>query len=162
MVPFLVDKSVPSHEQDIPTDPQDLQAFAQQIKADYLALQARHKAEIQNRDMMIEKLRHQLFGLRKDKFGSSSEGLDQLGLRLEDEETGQEQQQASLEPIDDDIPVKTKPVRRSLPEHLPRTDVKHLPDTPCAGCGADLDDRAKTLCTKALGEDVMEELEYGE
>ena len=40
MMPFLVDKSVPSHEQDIPTDPQDLQAFAQQIKADYLALQA--------------------------------------------------------------------------------------------------------------------------
>jgi len=151
---------VPSHEQNIPTDPQELQAFAQQMKAKYLALEARHKAEIQNRDMMITKLRHQLFGLRKDKFGSSGEGLDQLGLRLEDEETGQEQTAASLEPIDDESPVKTKPVRRSLPEHLPRTDVKLTPDTPCAGCGADLDDSAKTLGTKVLGEDVMEELEY--
>lgn len=151
---------MPSHEQNIPTDPQELQAFAQQMKAKYLALEARHKAEIQNRDMMITKLRHQLFGLRKDKFGSSGEGLDQLGLRLEDEETGQEQTAASLEPIDDESPVKTKPVRRSLPEHLPRTDVKLTPDTPCAGCGADLDDSAKTLGTKVLGEDVMEELEY--
>lgn len=32
-----------------------------------------------------------------------------------------------------------------------------MPDTPCAGCGADLDDTAKII-----GEDVMEELEYGE
>jgi len=146
---------VPSHEYDIPTDPQDLQAFAQQVKADYLALEARHKAEIQNRDMMITKLRHQLFGLRKDKFGNSGEGLDQLGLKLEDEETGQEQIAAAVSAIADEMSQKSKPVRRSLPEHLPRTDVKLTPDTPCAGCRADLDDSAKTL-----GEDVMEELEY--
>lgn len=151
----LLHKSVPSHEYDIPTDPQDLQAFAQQVKADYLALEARHKAEIQNRDMMITKLRHQLFGLRKDKFGSSSEGLDQLGLKLEDEETGQEQIAAAVSAIADETPQKSKPVRRSLPEHLARTDVKLTPDTPCAGCGADLDVSAKTL-----GEDVIEELEY--
>jgi len=100
----LLHKSVPSHEYDIPTDPQDLQAFAQQVKADYLALEARHKAEIQNRDMMITKLRHQLFGLRKDKFGSSSEGLDQLGLKLEDEETGQEQIAAAVSAIADETP----------------------------------------------------------
>lgn len=46
-------------------------------------LEARHKAEIQSRDMMITKLRYQLFGLRKDKFGSSGEGLDQLELKLQ-------------------------------------------------------------------------------
>jgi len=44
----LLDKFVPSHEQDIPADQQDLQAFAQLIKADYLALEARHKNGIQN------------------------------------------------------------------------------------------------------------------
>lgn len=149
-------------EQNIPTDPAELRRFAAQmltglteLEDKHASLEARHKAEIQNRDMMITKLRHQLFGLRKDKFGSSSEGLDQLGLRLEDEETGQEQKAASLETADEVTPSKTKPVRRSLPEPLPRTDVKLIPDAPCAGCGVDLDDGAKTL-----GQDVMEELEY--
>lgn len=156
MKPHLLDKSVTSYEHNIPTDPQNLQAFAQQVKSDYLALQARHKAEIQNRDMMITKLRHQLFGLRKDKFGSSGEGLDQLGLRLEDEETGQELNIATTDSdVADEASPKVRPIRRALPKHLPRTDVKHLPDAPCAGCGADLDDSVKTL-----GEDVMEELEY--
>ena len=146
----------------IPDDPAELRLFAAQIitgftelEDKHASLEARHTAEIQNRDMMIEKLRHQLFGLRKDKFGSSGEGLDQLGLKLEDEETGQEQEAVSLEPINDEVSSKTKPVRRALPDHLPRTDVRFTPDAPCAGCGADVDDSAKTL-----GEDVMEELEY--
>ena len=150
-------------DQNIPDDPAELRRFAAQmltgfteLEDKHASLQARHKAEIQNRDMMITKLRHQLFGLRKDKFGSSGEGLDQLGLRLEDEETGQELNTATTASDDaEETAPNIKPVRRSLPEHLPRTDVKHLPDTPCAGCGADLDDTAKTL-----GEDVMEELEY--
>ena len=76
-----------------------------------------------------------------------------MGLNLEDEETGQEQAKASLELIGDEAPVKTKPVRRALPDHLPRTDVRFMPDGSCAGCGGALDDTAKTL-----GEDVMENL----
>ena len=146
--------------QHIPDNPAALRRYAEQLQADYAALDARHKADVLHKDMMITKLRHQLFGLRKDKFGSSGEGLDQLGLRLKDEETGQEQHVASLEASDDEVPLKNKAVRRTLPEHLSRTDVKLMPDAPCAGCGADLDDSAKTLCTKVLGEDVMEELEY--
>eukprot|EP00919_Chromeraceae_sp_WS-2016_P031431 GHVR01074318.1.p1 GENE.GHVR01074318.1~~GHVR01074318.1.p1 ORF type:complete len:460 (+),score=38.45 GHVR01074318.1:398-1777(+) len=127
-----------------------------ELEGKHASLEARHKAEIQNRDMMITKLRHQLFGLRKDKFGSYGEGLDQLGLRLEDEETGHELNIAATESdVAEDASLKVKPVRRALPKHLPRTDVKLTPDTPCAGCGADLDDTAKIL-----GEDVMEELEY--
>ena len=65
-------------DQNIPTDPKELHQFATQLLTGFTELEdkhasfeARHKAEIQNRDMMIEKLRHQLFGLRKDKFGSS-------------------------------------------------------------------------------------------
>jgi hypothetical protein len=44
------------------------------------------KAELRSRDLLIEKLKHQLAGLRRDKFGSSSEALDQLELSLEEEE----------------------------------------------------------------------------
>lgn len=131
-------------DQNIPTDPTELRQFATQMRTEYTELadkhsnfETRHKAEIQNRDMMITKLRHQLFGLRKDKFGSSHEGLDQLGLKLEDEETGQEQVAAENEAVDEPA-LKIKPVRRSLPEHLARTDVKLTPDAPCTGCGGEL------------------------
>jgi len=53
------------------------------------------------------------------------------------------------------VHAKTKPIRRALLDHLPRTDVRFTPDAPSTGCGGGLDDSAKTL-----GEDVMEELEY--
>ena len=42
--------------------------------------------ELYNRDLLIEKLKHQLAGLRRNQFGSRSERLDQLEMRLEDEE----------------------------------------------------------------------------
>ncbi len=47
---------------------------------------AASKAEIRVRDLLIEKLKHQLAGMRRHRFGSSSEALDQLALTLEDEE----------------------------------------------------------------------------
>lgn len=62
-----------------------------EVEGKHANLEARHKAEIKNHGMMIEKLHHQFFGLRKGKFCRSSEGLGQLDLKLEDEEMGQEQ-----------------------------------------------------------------------
>jgi hypothetical protein len=47
------------------------------------------KAQLRGRDFLIEKLRHQLAGMRRHRFGSSSEALDQLELTLEDEEIAQ-------------------------------------------------------------------------
>ena len=112
-----------------------------ELEDKHASLEARHKAESQNRDMMITKLRHQLFGLRKDKFGSSGEGLDQLGLRLEDEESGQELNIATTESdVAEETAPNIKSVRRPLPERLPRTDVKLTSDKTCAGCGSELDD----------------------
>ena len=149
-------------EQNIPEDPSELRQFAAQIRTDYTdledrysSLEVRHKAEIMNRDMMIEKLRHQLFGMRKDKFGSTAENLDQLGLRLEDEETDQGLKEAGTVEQPDEVPVKVKPVRRALPEHLPRADVRVLPEGACASCGDNIIGNGKTL-----GEDITEELEY--
>ena len=43
------------------------------------------QADVRNRDL-IEKLRHQIAGLRRQRYGVSSELLDQLELALEDEE----------------------------------------------------------------------------
>ena len=40
-------------------------------------------AELRNRDLLIEKLKHQLAGLRRQRFGATSETLDQLELGLD-------------------------------------------------------------------------------
>ena len=42
------------------------------------ALIASMASELTNRDLLIEKLKHQLAGLRRHQFGSRSEALDQL------------------------------------------------------------------------------------
>ena len=43
-------------------------------------------AEIRVRDLLIEKLKHQLAGMRRHRFAASSETLDQLALSLEEQE----------------------------------------------------------------------------
>jgi transposase len=87
------------------------------------------------------------------QFGRSSEKLDrqieQLELRLDDLREGEgaraaEHSAGSPEPA-------LKPVRRPLPEHLPREEITHAADCVCPKCGGAL---------RRLGEDVTEVLEY--
>ena len=40
------------------------------------------EAELKSRDLLIEKRKHQLAGMRRHRFGATSEALDQLQLRL--------------------------------------------------------------------------------
>ncbi len=42
--------------------------------------------ELKFRDILIENLKHQLAGMRRHRFGGTSEALDQLALSLEEEE----------------------------------------------------------------------------
>jgi len=105
----------------------------------------------------IEKLKAQIARLRRLQFGRSSEKLDttiaQLELLLDDieEERGEieERDQATV-PVTDD---RDKPVRRPLPDHLPREEVVHGPSAEscrCPRCGGAM---------RRLGEDVTEVLE---
>ena len=113
------------------------------LKAMVLASQA----ELRNRDLLIEKLKHQLAGLRRQRFGVGSEALDQLELGLEDEEIAR-----AAEALPAPLPgTKRRPKRRPLPEHLPREETVLAPGDHCTACGGRL---------KRLGEDVTEELEY--
>ena len=111
-------------------------------------LLAERDAELHACHLMIEKLKHQLSGHNRHRFGSSSEGLDQLNLTLEDDEIA-----AAAEAPKPETPSepKNKPKRRPPPEHLPRDDDVISPGDTCAICGGDL---------RKLGEDVTEELEY--
>src|SRR5215471_5669835 len=89
------------------------------------------------------------------RFGRSSEKLDrkidQLELRLEELQASQPESK-TLAPDSSEISTVTRPVRRPLPDHLPRETRKYPPkQETCLDCGGEL---------KHLGEDVSEILEY--
>lgn len=135
------------------TAPQNLPDDARALKAMIAAL----TADLKSRDLLIEKLEHQLSGLRRQQFGARSEMLDQLELVLESEEIAAAQDQSEqreAEPVET-TPPKAKPKRTPLPGHLPRDEQIISPDLAeegaCDHCGGRL---------KHLGEDVTEELEY--
>jgi transposase len=111
-------------------------------------------SEVKSQALLIEKLKHQLIGMRRHRFGASSEALDQLQLSLEDEEVAQAAEIAET-PVDtssDSEPdPKGQPKRKSLPDHLPRHEDVLSPGEECGHCGGSL---------KTLGQDVTEELEY--
>ena len=126
----------------LPDDVATLQAMVRSAQADLAA----READVRNRDLIIEKLRHQLTGLRRQRFGVSSESLDQLELALEDEEVAR-----AATPASEPHVRKAQPRRRPLPGHLRREETVLGPGDRCTDCGGGL---------KHLGEDVTEELEY--
>src|SRR6056300_899565 len=134
---------------DLPRDIEELQAIIA-LQNEKLSILA---AELQERDYRIEKLKHQLAGLRRHRFGSRSEAIDQLELTLEEEEIARA---AVMPPVEDDKVNQTndekrKPRRKPLPDHLQRNEQRLSPGDACSACGGSL---------KTLGEDVTEELEY--
>ncbi len=109
-------------------------------------------SELKSRDLLIEKLRHQLAGMRRHRFGSSSEALDQLELVLEGEEiAAAHDQERPAVPLKPEGRPRRQPKRKPLPGHLPRDERVLSPGDACGQCGGKL---------KPLGEDVTEELEY--
>ena len=110
------------------------------------------RAALASNTIEIEHLKLVIAKLRRLQFGRSSEKLtreiDQLELRLEELQTAQAQAEVT---IDAASPTTTeKPVRRPLPEHLPREQVMHHPACACPDCGGAL---------RRIGEDVSEVLE---
>ncbi|MBC8058409.1 MAG: IS66 family transposase [Rhizobiales bacterium] len=126
-----------------------------------LAERSAHRAEARDQALQIEKLKHTIAKLRHERFGQSSERralLDQLELQLFALEEDAAQAEAA---VDMDKPAhpqsvtvqpfqRRKPVRRPLPEHLPRERVVHPAPSSCPCCGGAL---------HKLGEDVTETLE---
>jgi len=106
-----------------PSDlPNDLAALRAMIALRDAEIEAQGKklsilaAELQERDYRIEKLKHQLAGLRRHRFGSRSEAIDQLELTLEEEEIARA---AGMPPVEDDKAnqsndEKRKPRRKLL------------------------------------------------
>jgi transposase len=89
-------------------------------------------SEVKSQALLIEKLRHQLAGMRQHRFGSHSEALDQLALRLEDEEIAASAQDPVADDAntDQEVASKGKPRRKPLPDHLPRSETTLSPGMP--------------------------------
>ena len=123
----------------LPDDPQELKSVAVQLAT-----------KVKSQALEIERLKHQLAGHLRHRFGSKSEASDQLNLqlRLEEEETAA----ARVTPAtnEDEPPPKGQPKRKPLPTKLPRIKEVLTPGEACA-CGGAL---------RAIAEDVTEELEY--
>jgi transposase len=108
--------------------------------------------EIEHLKLLIAKLRRMQFGHKSEKLDRQ---IEQLELRLDElqathaESTATSHTPAGVAPV---ASVAVKPVRRPLPEHLPREVRKYLPkQAACPDCGGELN---------LLGEDVSEILEY--
>lgn len=125
--------------QTLPKDPSQLQSIVTTLTS-----------ELKSRDVLIEKLKHQLASMRRHRFGSRSEALDQLAWLLENEEIAVAADEVE-EPQSISVGPKSHPKRKPLPDHLPREEILLMPEESCTECGGTL---------KRLGEDVTEELEY--
>jgi hypothetical protein len=110
------------------------------------------EAKVLSQRLELEKLRFQIAYFKRQKYGRSSEQLDQqlvqMQLSIEDLEASLASTRPEVRP-----PTKEpseKPVRRPLPAQLPREELVLENPCACPECGGEL---------RALGEDVSEILE---
>jgi transposase len=101
-------------------------------------------AEIEHLKLIIAKLKRLQFGRRSERLERE---IEQLELRLEELQVASSPAPAAKPALEE----KTQPVRRALPEHLPRERVVHEPACECPECGAPM---------RKIGEDVSEVLDY--
>ena len=150
----------------VPLDAATLPNNVIALRSLLLQREAEHAAELEAaceglkaQVLRNEQLKLRLARLLRERFGASSEKLrgaiEQLELLLGDlEEQIAETAPAAAEPpaasaIDETR--RRKPVRRPLPETLPRDVVEHAAPCACPQCGGAL---------RPLGEDVTEVLDY--
>jgi transposase len=133
--------------------PNDVESLKALVIAQRAALEAAH-VTLLSRDVEVEKLKIELARLKRLRYGRSSEQLDQqiaqLELTLEELEASEAELPARH--VEARAEPAAAPVRRALPEHLPRETIAHEPAScACPECGGSL---------RPLGEDTAETLEY--
>jgi transposase len=166
---------------DLPTDVHVLQQLLMQadaqLQAQALAL-VQTQSEALNWRTLAQKLKLQIAALKRQRFGKSSEKLDQeitqLELIVEDlEQTAAAHElktgvAAAIEDSSTDAsePVKRKPARQPLPDHLPRETIKLDPEPVRTADRAKAGQSSACGCPscgghqwRLVGEDVSEQLE---
>jgi transposase len=144
----------------LPSDPEDLRAFARSLQLEMQREIAVRDAELHAKTLHIEKLKAQLAALKRARFGRSSEkierAIEQLELTIGELEENQAQAAAratalGAEPAPSPA-GRASSARRPLPEHLPRETVTHAPPERCPECGG--------TRFGVIGTDEREVLEY--
>lgn len=125
---------------------------AQQLRE----LATRLMAEMRVKQVLIDKLTHEMATLKRLKFAAASEAYtgERQQLLFETIETDLEALSAEIEKLAPTVPAereKQQPKRAALPASLPRRDVHHEPESTTCSCGCQL---------KRIGEDVAEKLDY--
>jgi transposase len=126
----------------------ELEAHRQALseKADELRSSS---ARIEHLKLLVEKMRHRMFGAKSEKVVLR---LEQLEFELEEEETTQAEAEALSDRVSPSREPKPRSERKPLAEHLEREVVTHTPARDCCpDCGSQL---------RQFGEDVSEQLEY--
>ena len=144
----------------LPSDPEDLRAFARSLQLEMQREIAVRDAELHAKTLHIEKLKAQLAVLKRARFGRSSEkierAIEQLELTIGELEENQAQAAAratalGAEPAPSPAD-RASSARRPMPEHLPRETVTHAPPERCPECGG--------TRFGVIGTDEREVLEY--
>jgi len=126
----------------------ELESFRHTLSEQADELNSR-SARIEHLKLMVDKLRHALFGKKSEKIVVQ---LEQFELQLEEEETTQAEAETAVERLSPVQASKPRTERKPLPDHLRREVVTHAPDDHgCPDCGGEL---------RQFGEDVSEQLEY--
>lgn len=132
--------------------PNDVEALKGLVRERSRALEVAEALNIFQK-LELEKLRFQIAVLKRERYGRSSEQLDQqltqMQLTIEDLESGLAERPPEVRPAPKE-PAE-KPARRPLPAHLPREEIVHSSACSCPDCGGPL---------RPLGEDVSEMIEY--
>lgn len=108
------------------------------------------------KQLKIDQLTHEMALMKRRKFGASSEQLkgEQRHLFEETVEADLEAMTLELKALqrtDAATAPKETPKRAPLPANLPRTEVRHEPESTLCACGCSL---------TRIGEDVSEKLDY--
>jgi transposase len=104
-----------------------------------------------------EKLSYELALLKRHQFGRRSEQTGSGQLRLldeiveEDTSAIEQELDALMAGVEKQNTEKRQPKRQSLPANLPRTEIRHDPDSTTCGCGCQM---------VHIGDDVSEKLDY--
>jgi transposase len=136
-----------------------LQALVEQAAQDAQTI-AKKDASIQAKDIKIAALTHELAYYKRIRFSTKSEALAPLQRDVFEEtwNTDMSAIEAEVEQLQDNQPCDTvvrpkrpRAGRQPLPDHLPRIEHRHEPEScTCGQCGKDL---------VKIGEDISEQLD---
>lgn len=131
-------------------------ARIEQENIHYQAETDRYQRENQRIQLQNEQYKHELAILKRHRFANKSEVLDkyQRGLLddlVEEDLAGIEEEIERQAPIAPRAEPKSQPKRKPLPPELPRTVIKHEPDSTVCACGCQMTHSS---------EDISEKLDY--